>query len=121
MTKKTSELLDSFKPFIPISGSMSVDLNGIRFGKLTFNGNNVKIYLDKRSVKRSASTKVVDHIPERFKHLSFASYISDSLDRIGLHVLVRDESGDLMEMGRGVHSILGSTKLRLIHLLKYVR
>lgn len=117
MSEKTSEILEWSRPFIPNSGSVTVAFDGERFGTVSFEEQHVEIDL----ARNAFAARPMPHISRRFMRLSYVSFISESLDRIGLSLSIRDESGELAKMGKGVHSILGGARVKILHLAKYLK
>jgi hypothetical protein len=92
--------------------------------KVTIEGNNYRLLFNERTIDietTGAEIRAISmNIPPMGKSLRNARLLSSYLSRFGLTVLLRDEAGPVLSMGKGVWTPLGhfSVKYRSRKYLK---
>lgn len=117
MNEKANSLLRLCRPLVPQSGTVSLKLDGQDIGKLQFKGPNVTFLVN----ERIPAGKLFHIIPRRLHKLSTLSFVSGFLEQLGLSMVLRNNSGELVELGKGAHSILGKEKIKILRVIRYLR
>jgi hypothetical protein len=105
------------KIFSGISGTITVNINGKEFSRISFVDSSMELML----LNEKLSSSFIRVVPKDTRKLSFLRRISKFLAKLGITVSISDSKGELMVIGYKVHSVLGDVKIKVLRLRKYLK
>ncbi len=97
-------------------GKAKVAVNGVPFSSVELTGESIIINIE----NGDTFTRILSILPKKALKLSILHKSSGLLKKLGIKVEIDDSNGELIVMGRGVHSILGGVKVKALKLRKYL-
>ncbi len=99
------------------SGSLRVSLNGKPLGDIAVEKGSFKVDVSKNLFDNLP----LDRFPSKMKELSLSHHLSRFLSSLGMRVDIDEDGEELASLGKGVHSVLGNVKLKVLRLKKLMR
>ena len=97
-------------------GSVSMRINSKDFANITADGTGISVTFTNPGYLKELAGKA----PHQMKRITFLRHLSAFMFHMGLTLMVNDERGEIVSMGKGIHGILGHLKVSLLRARKYV-
>ena len=104
MKKQNNEIMSKVAQSLLNSGNVDIRIDGKPFSTVSINKGTVDVEMEDRRLSKSIFKKM----PKMSKRRKMLSHVSSFLASLGVIIEIRDQTGLILKIGKGAHSVLGN-------------